>query len=132
MQFERTLRQPPVINLSALIDITFILVIFIVLAANFHRINQMDVNLPDAQVSGKVDPSALVITVPAAGPVEVLGQPVEPADLQAFLAERKGQFDSVMLVADQQASIQRAVKILSDAQASGFSNVGIATERPAP
>ena len=59
MEFDLPRRQVPTINLSALIDIAFILVIFIVLAANFQRIQNVDVKLPRADAEARADPHAL-------------------------------------------------------------------------
>ncbi len=128
MEFETQRRPTPSINLSALIDVAFILVIFIVLAANFDRIRALKVKLPEADASASADASGLVITVPATGPVDIQGTKVGIEAVRAKLRAMKPRYDSVLLVADQAASIQRAVRILGDAQAVGFESVGIATQ----
>ncbi len=128
MEFVTRQRAAPLINLSALIDIAFILVIFVVLAASFHRIRTLDVALPSAEATHKADPKALVLTVRAEGPIDIQGKLVAPDDVKRTLAAMTSEFDSVLIVADRTASVQRAVKLLSDAQAAGFSSVGIALE----
>jgi len=130
IEFESRRLVTPTINLSALIDVAFILVIFIVLIANFHKIRELDISLPESETAGMADPTSLIITVPATGPFDVQGRTVEPEELRAVLKEMRPAFTSVLLVADQAASIQRAVTVLSDAQAIGFSSVGIATQAP--
>tara|TARA_Y100001934_G_C12283917_1_gene741370 strand:+ start:879 stop:1286 length:408 start_codon:yes stop_codon:yes gene_type:complete len=129
MEFETRRRVTPNINLSALIDVAFILVIFIVLIANFNEMAELDVVLPEANVEGEVDPKALMIVLPAQGDVEIQGQAIAFEDVRAELAKLQGRFDKVLLMADQEASVQRAVKILEDAQTLGFKSVGIATKR---
>ena len=71
MEFETRQRVTPNINLSALIDVAFILVIFIVLIANFNRIAELEVALPESDVQGEVDPKALMISIPVQGPVTI-------------------------------------------------------------
>ena len=128
MEFETRQRVTPNINLSALMDVAFILVIFIVLIANFNRMAELEVALPESDAQGDVDPKALMVTVPAQGPVVIQGKSIALEQVRQELTGLKGRFEKVLLMADQDSSIQRAVKILSDAQAIGFKSVGIATQ----
>ena len=128
MEFETRQRVTPNINLSALIDVAFILVIFIVLIANFNRIAELEVALPESDVQGEVDPKALMISIPVQGPVTIQDKAIPLEQVRAELSRLQVRFDKVLLMADQDASVQRAVQILSDAQAIGFKSVSIATE----
>lgn len=128
MEFETRQRVTPNINLSALIDVAFILVIFIVLIANFNRIAELEVTLPESDVQGDVDPKALMISIPVQGPVTIQDKAVPLDQVRAELSRLQVRFDKVLLMADQDASVQRAVQVLSDAQAIGFKSVSIATE----
>ncbi len=130
MEFETTKRVSPTINLSALIDIAFILVIFVVLAASFDRMNELKVSVPQAESTGPADPKSLVVTVPAEGAINIDGARVPLKEVRPTLESLKARFDGILLVADQSASVQRAVQILGDAQAVGFESVGIATKPP--
>lgn len=130
MKFETRHRPTPVINLAALIDVVFILVIFIVLGANFHRIQVLDVSIPEAESSSEADYESLVITIPVAGAIDVHGEKVELKDLRKKLLSMVSRFENVLLVADQSVSVQRVVQILSEAQAVGFTSVSIATLEP--
>ena len=130
MKFETRNRTSPTINLTALIDCVFILVIFIVLGANFHRIQALEVSLPEAKSSGKADMESLVITIPVTGAIDVQGKKVELDELRDVLQPMVTRFETVLLVADQSAAVQRVVQILSDAQAVGFIAVSIATQNP--
>ncbi|MCA9665643.1 MAG: biopolymer transporter ExbD [Myxococcales bacterium] len=129
MDFDTPKREQPSINLSALIDIAFILVIFVVLAANFHRIRNIDVNLPRASAEKSADPKALVVSVPPRGDLSVAGKKVAPDKLAAALRALRGQYKSVLIVADKSASVQRAIRVLSEAQAAGFKAASIATQK---
>ncbi len=131
MEFETRKRTEPAINLTALIDIVFILVIFVVLGANFHHIRAMDVSIPTTDsdsLVGKADPGSLIITIPVSGPVNVQGRQVTLDDLRGVLGSLKPGFNSVLLMSDRSVSVQRAIKILGDAQAVGFKSVSVATQ----
>lgn len=130
IDFEAPRREMPSINLSALIDITFILVIFIVLAATFSQVRVLDVELPSADAKQEAEDEALVVTVPARGPMLLGDVPVEATELRAALVARRGAHRSVLLVADRQAAVERAVHVMNEAQQAGFASVAIATEAP--
>tara|TARA_B100000029_G_scaffold340320_1_gene332552 strand:- start:386 stop:787 length:402 start_codon:yes stop_codon:yes gene_type:complete len=128
MDFERRRRVSPHVNLSALIDVAFILVIFIVLAANFDRVQRLGVSLPDAEASQQATPTSLTVTIPADGPVIIEDAKVEMEDVGDVLRGLKSKYKSVLLMADKRAHIQRAVEILGLVRGAGFDAVGIATE----
>ncbi|HNP52457.1 MAG TPA: biopolymer transporter ExbD [Nitrosomonas nitrosa] len=130
MKFETRQRITPTINLAALIDVVFILVIFIVLGANFHRIQTLDVFIPEAESANEAEIESLVITIPVAGAIEVAGEKVELSELRQELQSKASRYKTVLLVADRSVTVQRVVTILSDAQAVGFTSVSIATQAP--
>jgi len=132
IEFETPRREMPTLNLSALIDITFILVIFIVLAATFSRVRVIDVALPSAQATNAAEEEALVVTIPVEGPVRFGELEVPFAHVRQALAEHRERHRSLLLVADRQAAIERAVAVMGDAAQLGYGSVAIATEsRPA-
>lgn len=130
MKFETRQRITPTINLAALIDVVFILVIFIVLGANFHRIQTLDVSIPEAESANEAEIESLVITIPVTGAIEVAGEKVELSELRQELQSKASRYKTVLLVADRSVPVQRVVTILSDAQAVGFTSVSIATQAP--
>ncbi|MFU8805047.1 MAG: ExbD/TolR family protein [Bradymonadaceae bacterium] len=132
MQFESYTRQTPTINISALIDVVFILLIFVVLAANFDRVREMNVVLPSANQTSEVSSEALTLTIPLDGPMTLLGEEISPAELGAKLKELRTEYESLLLVSDGRVDLDRAVKVFDEASAAGFSTVSIATRKGAP
>lgn len=130
MELERRRRGTPSINLSALIDVVFILVIFVVLAANFQRLKGIDVDLPEAEASGAVEAKALTVTVSLSGDIEVDATPVAFAKLREALILRRKSQDRMVLKSDGGAAFERAVQVLAEARAAGFEAVSIATVSP--
>lgn len=130
MEFPRPRRNSPSINLSALIDIIFILVIFVVLAANFDRLQELEVNLPSAEGSRDATSEALVVTVPKDGPFKVGEEEVEESELLARLRDLRKDNESLVIAADGTVELERAVKVLGEASKAGFSMVSIATQEP--
>ena len=129
LDLEPRRRSMPVINLSALIDIAFILVIFIVLGATFQRVQVIDVDLPSADADADPDHEGLIVTVPVDGPVKFGAREVADADVPAALQDARTRHDVILLLADRATAVQRAVDILSEAQKYNFASVAIATQR---
>ncbi len=127
MQFESFQREQPKINISALIDVVFILLIFVVLAANFDRIQEMNVVLPTAEAASETTSDALVLTVPMDGPMLVNEQPIEEEALPQVLADKRAQFEVLVLVGDGGIDLDKTVQIFDYASAAGFESVSIAT-----
>ena len=83
------------INLTPMIDIVFLLIIFFMVGARFtEQERQYDIQLPtstDVQpLSGQ--PDALLINVRQDGSILLGGQPVSTAELEEGLRKAKGNF----------------------------------------
>lgn len=129
MQFESFQREQPKINLSALIDVVFILLIFVVLAANFDRIREMQVVLPTAEAASEARPDALVLTVPVEGSMLLNEVPVADEALLDELTRYAADYDVLVLVGDGGVDLDRTVSIFDDATKAGFESVSIATRQ---
>lgn len=127
LDFTVTERRRPSVNLSALIDVAFILVIFVVLSATFRQERDLDVQLPGTSALPAKQAEGLTVTVFADGHVEIDGKSIAAAEVGAALAAARSDHTSVLLVADKAAQVQAAVTILDEAQRAGFESVAIAT-----
>lgn len=129
MEFESYERETPTINISALIDVVFILLIFVVLAANFDRIREMNIALPSAEEVEEPTEEALVLTLPKDDVPKLDGEPVERANLEAELARYTDDYDILVLAGDGSVELEQAVEVFDRAAAVGFESVSIATEQ---
>lgn len=127
LDFTRTKPVQPRVNLSALIDVAFILVIFIVLTATYREDRDMGVSLPQTSRVPQHEAEGLNVVVHADGRVEIEGQMYARDEVFAALKSRTAAHDSVLLLADRQAAVEAAVQVLADARAAGFESASIAT-----
>jgi biopolymer transport protein ExbD len=123
-------RQPPRLNLSPLIDVIFILLIFVVLVARFVDQERMDVTVPAAEAGRPAEVDALLITITAAGQVAVEERIVAGGELQDVLLEARPRFARAVVVADAALELQAAVDVISAAKLAGFEAVAVATRPP--
>jgi biopolymer transport protein ExbD len=121
-------REKISLDLSPLIDVIFILIIFIVLIAKFINQNQLDIDVPKTDVGRPMTVEALVINVTADGAILVGDQPVPEEGLTDALKVLKQKHDRVVLMADRETSLQKGVSILTAAKKAGFEEVSVATE----
>lgn len=130
-ELEAPRRQAPTIQLSALIDVVFILMIFVILGASFDRLRSMQIALPQSESADASEPG-LLIEIPSSGPLRIDGDALpDGADLNALLRARRAKADSVTLRADRDTPLQRAIDVLDAARTAGFEAIDVVT-RPKP
>lgn len=120
-------RRKPSVNLSALIDVAFILVIFVVLSATFQRQREIEIQLPGTSEAPPRETEGLEVDVFADGRVAIDGQVLEGPAIRAALERERETHEAVVLVADASADLQVAIDVLEDARAAGFEAVAVAT-----
>ena len=129
-------RDEPDINLTSLIDVVLLLLVFFMVTTSFVRESQIAIRLPEADVQSelKLIPP-LEISVTAGGAYRVNGRALvdsTPATLAAAirkLAADPELISSVTISADAQASHQSVVTAMDVAGRLGFSEISIATVR---
>ena len=133
MKLDPRRRESPDLNLTPLIDVVLLLVIFFMVSTTFVDESRLRVELPSA--SQQPQPAAeepVVITVTAGGAYRVNEQPLvdtTPQTLERALS-KVGQDDRdrpVVIRADGRASHQAVVTAMDAVAKTGFTRVNIAT-----
>ena len=132
MNFRHARRPDVSINLTPLIDVVFLLLIFFMVSTSFSELTQLTVNLPEADGASAPDEIGLVVVIDSAGNVTVGGDPV-PNEAEglyhALAAAVSGNVDiPVTLSADAMTPHQYVVMVLDVASLLGLQCVTIATE----
>lgn len=127
--FEQPKREMPSVGMTPLIDVVFILLIFVVLAANFDRIRGLKVNLPEASSQHKPQKKSLVVSITAQGHIHIEDKQVELHTLLPTLQRFRKQHEVLLLQGDSQSHLNATVKVLDAATHAGFLSVSIATKR---
>lgn len=123
-------RQRPLpdteINLTSLIDILFIVLIFLVLTTTFARHTGIRISLPEAAQRHEESPSeAVEIQVDEAGQIYVRGNAVDIERLRAFLGEVENKERGVILRADRNARHGKVVEVLDAVRGAGFRRLAV-------
>lgn len=129
----RQLRRPEVsINLTPLIDVVFLLLIFFMVSTSFSEMTQLVVDLPEAEGSPATTDKALILTVDVAGNMTLNGEPV-PNDARGLSVALRQQLSGntdipVTLSADAMTPHQYVVTAMDVAAQLNLTRLTIATE----
>ena len=129
----RQLRRPEVsINLTPLIDVVFLLLIFFMVSTSFSELTQLVVDLPEAEGSPATADDALLLTVDAVGNMTLNGESV-PNDARGLSAALRQQLSGntdipVTLSADAMTPQQYVVTAMDVAAQLNITRLTIATE----
>jgi biopolymer transport protein ExbD len=135
MKFERQLNEEVSVNLTPLIDVVFLLLIFFMVTTTFTRDTNLLINLPEA--SGElmdVAPEQIEVLVAQNGSYAVNGRGLVNTQLSTLMdaiEEMSGGDRSlpVIITADANASYQSVVTVMDAAAQLGFSQLNIATSQ---
>lgn len=135
MKFNRRIQDEPSINLTPLIDVVFLLLIFFMVTTTFSRETRLQVNLPEAEAGTlSTQTERLEIVVSRDGSFALNGQTLINGRVETLLRglalESDGNLDlPVIIVADSQASHQSVVTAMDAIGQAGFARLSIATQR---
>jgi len=116
------------IDMTPLIDIVFILLIFFIVATSFVRESGVEVNRPTAQSARAKEKVSMVIGITSAGRIYIQGQQIDIRNIRGrmnrFLAEVPG--GSAVITADKNCPTGITIKVLDDCRLAGVRNLSVA------
>jgi len=128
--------EEPTVDLTSLIDVVFLLLIFFMVSTTFERQALLKVDLPEAsEVEDRVElPESLELVIDSAGRMFLNDRRLidsEDRTLRAAIEEAVGDDRSVPLIlrADRQTPHHFVVTAMDVAAQLGFTNLSIATDR---
>ena len=134
MQFEGARRSGQAPNLTPLIDIVFLLLVFFMLTAHFVKDQGLPIELPEAVSAVSLDEKEpLEIAISSSGEITIAGDSV----LSAALVEKVSLLLStrdekrIVIRGDAGVSLGDSVKVIDAVRQAGASGVDIVTEQPA-
>ena len=126
-------REPADINLTPLIDVVFLLLIFFMVSTTFNRDSELSIELPAAAAEAqKRRPDSIEVAVDAQGRFYVDGRQLlntQSKTLRQALENAAGENDSppIIISADAKTPHQAVVQIMDAARVLGFVRLTFAT-----
>lgn len=135
MNFHGARRKPedPVINITSLVDVLFILLLFFILSTTWVTAPGIKVNLPKTESrEPSKEKRELTVVVSKDGKLYVETRQVSVDQLAKLLADKakKGETDApVVIQADEATMHGKVVEVMDLAKTAGFNKLAIATEQ---
>lgn len=118
-------------NLTPLIDIVFLLLIFFMLTAHFVEEKAMDIELPESESSVSIDnDERITVSVDKNGVLYFCGMRTNKEVLKKQITKRFGEQKSkeVYIQGDQTTNLQLILEIMDIAKKSGAKSISIETK----
>ena len=137
MEFRRQVRTEESINLTPLIDVVFLLLIFFMVSTTFTKETHLAVDLPEASSEAEsVVDDTIDLVVSANGDYSINGKAVinrKAQTLSRALQEvAKGNVSQPLVItADANAKHQAVIRAMDVAGQLGFTQLRITTQKPA-
>lgn len=118
------------VDMTPLIDVVFILLIFFILSASFQQQNQIKVERPNSQITDSLSSVSVTVSVDEQGQIWLDNQAVEVAMLTSRIKQKFTQANNVSVVIDVDKSVNsgRLIQIIDKVRIAGVNNVAVATE----
>ncbi|MDE0982055.1 MAG: biopolymer transporter ExbD [Gammaproteobacteria bacterium] len=136
MKFKRASREELAINMTPLIDVVFLLLIFFMVTTTFSRETRLLVSLPEARAeAAESNPTQIEIIVARDGSFSINGRGLVNSRIETLVQgleiESGGDHSlQILLIADAEATHQSVVTAMDGIGQSGFTRLNIATQRP--
>jgi biopolymer transport protein ExbD len=132
----RRLRRAPEdssIDISPLIDMVFILLIFFMVSTTFVKDMKVDLERPKASSASRASTKAIRVHVDRQGAVYLDGLAVKVWMLQSRVREllKSGSKRPVLVVTDRLVAAEKLIEVVDQCRLAGAKEVGVASEREA-
>jgi|TARA_B110000503_G_scaffold23817_1_gene37318 biopolymer transport protein ExbD len=136
VKFRRRPQRDNSINLTPLIDVVFLLLIFFMVTTTFTRESRMLISLPEAEAESLPNEQVTVeLVVSKEGSYAVNGQSLINRDIKTIMAALKDASAGdnempLVITADAQSTHQAVITAMDAAGRLGFKTLNIATQQP--
>jgi len=120
------------INISPLIDLVFLLLIFFLVTTSFVKETGIDVNRPTASTAMPKEKGNILIGVDSDGRVFLEGRQIDIRSVQAHIERclAENPEGSIVIVADKNSHTGIVIRVMDQCRLAGAKNISIAAARP--
>ncbi|MDT0497686.1 biopolymer transporter ExbD [Algiphilus sp. W345] len=119
------------IDLTPMLDVVFIMLIFFIVTTTFIREAGIEINRPNAQTAQKQERVNILVAIAPNGEIWIDGQRVDIRGLRAAIETLRGKDPdaSVVVQADRDARAGLLVEAMDQARLAGVRNVAVSAQR---
>ena len=118
------------IDMTPMLDVVFILLIFFIVTASFVKEAGIDVNRPEAATAVKKERANILVAISDKGDIWINKRKVDIRSVQANIERLKAENPqgTVVIQADKKATTDTLIKVMDSARAAGVFDVSIAAQ----
>ncbi|MEM6707586.1 MAG: biopolymer transporter ExbD [Pseudomonadota bacterium] len=120
------------IDLTPMLDVVFIMLIFFIVTSTFVKESGVDVTRPDAETAVPTDASSIQVGIEANNQIWIDKRQVDKravrANIEKGLAESPGA--AVIIIADALSNTETLIEVMDQARLAGATSVSVATDEP--
>ena len=118
------------IDMTPMLDVVFILLIFFIVTASFVKEAGIDVNRPEAATAVKKERANILVAISDEGDIWINKRKVDIRTVQANIERLKAENPqgTVVIQADKKATTDILIKVMDSARAAGVFDVSIAAQ----
>ncbi|MDD7986101.1 biopolymer transporter ExbD [Lentisphaera marina] len=117
------------VDMTPLIDMVFILLIFFIVTSVFAKDKGMDIERPSQQSAGKVAKENIMIALTKEGKLRADGRDISFNSLRSYVAKKINSKDqAVVIMADIDADVGDLADIMDECRLAGAKKISLATE----
>ncbi len=131
MRYRENYEEEGSIDISPLIDMVFILLIFFMVTTTFVKDMKLELDRPSAASSVSASTKSIRVFIDQFGDIYVDNQPVRIYSLQSKLRDllRLSTDKTVLVITDETVPAKRVLEVVDQSRLSGATDVGVATEQ---
>lgn len=120
------------IDMTPMLDVVFIMLIFFIVTASFVKEAGIDVNRPDAATAVKKDRANILVAISDTGEIWINKRRVDERAVQANIERLHAENPqgTVVIQADRKATTETLIKVMDASRAAGVFDVSIAAQEP--
>ncbi|HAL42807.1 MAG TPA: biopolymer transporter ExbD [Gammaproteobacteria bacterium] len=131
-RFLITSEEDSQIDITPMLDVVFIMLIFFIVTSTFVKESGVDVTRPDAETSVPTDALSIQIGITANNQIWFDKRQVDKravrANVEKGLAESPGA--AVIIIADALSNTETLIEVMDQSRLAGASNISVATDEP--
>lgn len=130
IRYRKRQQEEQSIDLSPLIDMVFILLIFFMVSATFVKDMDLEINRPKATSSTPSSTKAIRVYIDDSGDTYLDNQPVRVWVIQSKLRDmlRTSSDSTVLVVTDEGVPAKKLIEVVDQCRLAGAKDVGVVTE----
>ncbi len=119
------------VDVSPLIDMVFILLIFFMVTTTFVKDMKLDLNRPSAASATKSDSKVVRVYIDNSGEVYIDNQPVQIWAIQSKLRDllRTATDKAVLVITDETIPVETLIDVVDECRMSGAKDVAVSTSK---